>query len=122
MLVGRGTWNGVQILRPESVDLLTSRQRVGMFDQTFRHKIDWGLGFIVNSAKYGEQTVPYGFGRHASPRAFGHGGMQSSVGFGDPEFGLAGAVIFNGAPGEARHTKRIRLLMTALYEDLGLPE
>lgn len=109
-----------RILQPDTVALLTRRHRVGKFDVTFQHKIDWGLGFIVNSVQYGPQTVPYSFGLHASPETFGHGGFQSSCGFADPQHGLAIAVVLNGTPGEARHSKRIRLINSAIYEDLGL--
>lgn len=119
-LLNRGEWQGARILRPQTVEALTARHRVGVVDKTFRHVMDWGLGFIVNSNQYGIDTVPYGFGRHASPRAFGHGGQQSSVGFADPEHGLAVALAFNGLPGEPRHNRRIREVLTALYEDLSL--
>jgi CubicO group peptidase (beta-lactamase class C family) len=122
LLAGGAGPAGVRILLPSTVALLTARHRVGMFDETFRHTLDWGLGFIIDSNRYGWQTVPYGFGRHASPRAFGHGGAQSSVGFADPEFGLVVALVANGTPGEARHSKRIRQWNTAIYEDLGLAE
>ena len=101
---------------------MTARHRVGMYDQTFRHVVDFGLGFIVNSAMYGVDTVPYGYGPHASPRAFGHSGAQSSVGMADPEHGLVIAVAFNGMPGEARHHARIREVLAAIYEDLGLDD
>ena len=120
MLIQRGEWQGARILRPQTVEALTARHRVGVKDRTFQHVMDWGLGFIVNSNQYGAETVPYGFGRRASPRAFGHGGQQSSVGFADPEYGLAAALAFNGMPGEPRHNRRIRDVLTALYEDLGL--
>jgi CubicO group peptidase (beta-lactamase class C family) len=120
MLLGAGERAGTRILQPATVEMLTTRQRIGMFDETFRHTIDWGLGFIIDSNRYGWQTVPYGFGRHCSPRTFGHGGSQSSAGFADPEFGLAVAIVLNGTPGEARHSKRIRQVNTAIYEDLGL--
>lgn len=109
-----------RILPPETVGLLTRRHREGKFDVTFQHKIDWGLGFIVNSAQYGPQTVPYSFGLYASPNTFGHGGFQSSCGFADPQHGLAVAVVLNGTPGEARHSKRIRLINSAIYDDLEL--
>jgi CubicO group peptidase (beta-lactamase class C family) len=108
------------VLRPQTMDCLVARHRAGMLDHTFKHVIDWGLGFIVNSSHYGVETLPYSFGRHASPRAFGHGGSQSSAGFADPEHGLVVAVVFNGMPGEAAHNNRIRDVASAVYEDLGL--
>ena len=64
--------------------------------------MDWGLGTIIDSNRYGVDTVPYGYGKHSSPTTFGHGGSQSSVGFADPERKLVVAVVFNGMPGEAQ--------------------
>lgn len=119
-LLAGGEGSQGRILRPETVSLLTRRHRVGMFDETFQHKIDWGLGFIVNSSQYGVQTVPYSFGNHASASTFGHGGFQSSCGLADPEHQLVVTLVLNGTPGEARHSKRIRMLNSAIYQDLGL--
>jgi CubicO group peptidase (beta-lactamase class C family) len=115
MLLARGR----PLLTPQTVEALTARHRTGMYDITFKHIIDWGLGFIVNSAQYGE-SVPYGFGAHASPRAFGHGGNQSSMALVDPEYGLVVVVIFNGMPGEEAHQKRMRATLEAVYTDLGI--
>ena len=115
MLLARGG----QILSPQSVEALTSRHRVGMMDSTFKHVMDWGLGFIPNSAIYGAETVPYAYGHHASRRAFGHSGYRSSVAFADPERGLAVALAFNGTPSNDAHERRIRTVLDALYEDLG---
>ena len=99
---------------------MTSRQREGMFDNTFKRVIDWGLGLIIDSKRYGIENVPYGYGRYASDNTFGHGGSQSSVGFADPDRQLAVGCYFNGMPGEAAHQKRLRAVLDALYEDLGL--
>ncbi len=122
MLAAGGTWGGVRILSAESVRQMTARQREGMFDETFRHKMDWGLGLIIDSNRYGADTVPYGYGHHSSERAFGHGGAQSSVGFCDPAHELVAAIVFNGMPGEPKHNARMRKFLTAMYEDLGLVE
>jgi CubicO group peptidase (beta-lactamase class C family) len=111
---------GRRILSPQAVEALTARHRVGLLDHTFRHPLDWGLGFIVNSARHGPETVPYGYGHHASARAFGHSGYRSSTGFADPERGLAVALAFNGTPSDAAHERRIRAVLDAIYEDLGL--
>ena len=109
-----------KLLSQETIRLMTGRQREGLVDHTFQHKMDWGLGFMPDNNRYGADTVPYGYGKHCSPSAFGHGGAQSSVGMADPEYGLVIALAFNGMPGEPRHQKRIRHIMSALYEDLGL--
>jgi len=120
MLLDRGRWNGSAILSPQAVEALTTPHRVGMYDQTFKQKLDWGLGFIVNSSHYGAELPPYGYGRHASSRTFGHSGFQSSTGFADPKHRLVVALVVNGNPGEPRHTERFRDVTEAIYEDLGL--
>jgi CubicO group peptidase (beta-lactamase class C family) len=120
MLLARGALAGRRILSPQAVEAMTARHRAGMMDSTFKHVLDWGLGFIVNSAQYGAETVPYGYGHHASPRAFGHSGYRSSTGFADPERQLAVAVAFNGTPSSERHEGRVRSVLDAVYEDLGL--
>lgn len=120
MMLRRGRFGGRQVVSDEMVRLYTDRHRVGMDDATFRHRVDWGLGFIINSNEYGAESVPYGFGRHASRGTFGHGGRESSIAFGDPAHDLAVAVVFNGMPGEGRHQRRMREFLSALYEDLGL--
>jgi CubicO group peptidase (beta-lactamase class C family) len=89
-----------------------------MVDATFKHVLDWGLGLIVSSVQYGAETVPYGYGHHASSRTFGHSGYRSSVGFADPERGLAVAVAFNGTPGNEQHEMRVRSVLDSIYEDL----
>lgn len=116
----RGDRYGVRILYPQTIEALTARHRAGIVDETYNHIIDWGLGFILNSNFYGADTVPYGYGLHASTRTYGHGGRQSSTVFCDPEYGLVAGVIFNGTPNEARHSRRVREFCTALYEDLNL--
>jgi CubicO group peptidase (beta-lactamase class C family) len=119
MLLRRGEGpSGMRIILPQTVEALTARHRVGMLDHTFKHVIDWGLGFIINSAHYGDEMVPYGYGRYASRRTFGHGGRQSCSGFADPEIGLAAVVIFRDQPGEEAHNRRIREVIDAIYESL----
>jgi len=121
MLLRQGVGpDGTPVLQPETVRQMTSRQREGKFDVSFQHTVDFGLGLIINSNRYGAETVPYGFGLHAGESAFGHGGSQSSVGFADPEHQLVVAAVANGMPGDELHNRRFRHLCTALYEDLGL--
>ena len=122
MLLGGGVraTGGPRILQPETVAQMTSRHREGLFDATFQHRIDFGLGLILDSNRYGRETVPYGFGRHCSPRTFGHGGAQSSIGFCDPAYDLVVVLIANGCPGEVPHNRRFREILSALYDDLGL--
>jgi CubicO group peptidase (beta-lactamase class C family) len=120
MLLRGGMGAGGILLNRETCATLIRRRRIGQFDQTFSHIIDWSLGFIVNSNQYGAQTLPYSFGLHASDETYGHGGAQSSSAFCDPKNQLVVAWAFNGMPGELRHNKRGRALNSAIYEDLGL--
>lgn len=122
MMLASGCIDGRQILSADEVHHLTARHRIGLFDETFQHRIDWGLGFIVNSNRYGPTTVPYGFGRFASEQTFGHAGSESSMGFADPERKLAVAWVANGRPGEPRHQRRNRAINEAIYQDLNLTE
>jgi CubicO group peptidase (beta-lactamase class C family) len=108
------------VLSSQLAEQLTIRQRIGMYDETFKHSIDWGLGFIINSARYGADTVPYGYGRHASEETFGHSGNQSSCAFADPAHNLVVVWVCNGMPGESKHDQRLRAINSAIYEDLKL--
>ncbi len=109
-----------RLLQPATLALLTARHRQGKFDATFRHLMDWGFGFIVNSNRYGVETVPYGFGRYAAESAFGHGGAQSCLAFADPDRQLVVAWLCDGLPGEPRHHRRNLALNSAIYKDLGM--
>lgn len=100
--------------------LMTEPTRVGQFDETLQHTIDFGLGVILNSNRYGQETVPYGFGKYSSDAAFGHGGAQCAMGFCDPTFGLVVAWAADGLCGEGWHQRRNKAINEAIYEDLGL--
>ena len=122
LMLNKGRLDERQVLSVEEVRNFTTRHRTDLFDETFQHKIDWGLGFALNSNRYGAETVPYGFGRFASEGTFGHGGSQSSIGFADPERQLVVAWIANGRPGEPRHQRRNRAINEAIYQDLGFDQ
>jgi CubicO group peptidase (beta-lactamase class C family) len=111
MLLGRGERAGVRLLSPITVAAVSARHRTGMVDDTYGVVMDWGLGLVVDW---------YATGRHASRRAFGHGGHQSSVGFCDPAHDLVVAVVCNGMPGRERHQARLDAISSAVYVDLGL--
>lgn len=112
LLNGGGT-----LITPQTVEALVARHRTGMFDETFKHLMDWGLGFIPNNEQLGPGVVRYGYGSDAGYRAFGHGGNQSSVAFADPKHRLAVAMVFNGTPGDAAHDHRLRETLSAIYEE-----
>lgn len=119
MLQRGGLGESGRVLQPETVAAMVQRHRVDQFDQTFGHKVDFGLGFLIDSNRYGASTVPYGYGRFCSESTFGHGGAQSSQGYCDPVRELCVAYVFNGRAGEPQHNRRCRQLNEAIYEDLG---
>lgn len=115
---------GPPLVGRQTLEAMTARHRVGLEDRTFGHVMDWCLGFIPNSAYHepeaGVESIPYGYGRYASTRAYGHSGARSSVAFTDPEHSLVVALLLNGLPDTAAHLDRINALTGAIYEDLGL--
>lgn len=124
-LLGGGAWPAsqgrdeapdeaaVRILEVQTVEAITARHRAGVVDKTFRITCDWGLGLAIDNVA---------MGRHCSPRAFGHGGAQSSMAFGDPEVGLAVAIQTNGMPSPDEHYRRFSAISSAVYEDAGLAD
>lgn len=113
---------GRPVLSPVTVEAMTARHRVGLRDETFGVPMDFGLGFIVNSWHYQRRPSPYGFGDHASPRAFGHGGSESSIAFADPDHGLVVVLVCNGLPGEKANHERTQAVVNAVYADMGLAD
>jgi len=120
LLDGGGAPGGRRLLAPQTVEAIVARHRVGMLDQTFKTKLDWGLGVIVESSHYGDPDLPYGYGPHAGPRTFGHSGARSSTAFADPDARLVVALALNGMPDERSHRDRFRRATASIYEDLGL--
>ncbi|MEA2734437.1 MAG: hypothetical protein QOE14_888 [Humisphaera sp.] len=120
MMLNRGERTGVRIISPQSAEALVARHRVGLLDKTFNAKIDWGLGFIIDSKHYEQPHLPYGYGPHASRRTYGHSGYECSCAFADPEHQLVVAWVCNGMPGDAKHQQRQSEINTAIYEDVGV--
>ena len=118
LLIDRGNLDGEPFLSQDIARTFTTRQRVGKKDKTFGAEIDWTYGFLAGDA--GGKCIPYGYGKHASPDAFGHSGNQSSCAFADPDHKLVAVWITNGLPGELVHQRRQQAANAAIYEDLGL--
>jgi CubicO group peptidase (beta-lactamase class C family) len=112
-LLNHGELDGVRVLSEQTVEAISARHRVGLFDHTFGIVLDWGLGFGIDSSSHG---------RHSSRRVFGHGGAQSSMAYTDPELGLVAAIQTNGMPGTQKHYTRMAAISEAIYEDVGLAD
>lgn len=119
-LLGGGILDRARILSPQTIEAITAGHRIGQFDKTFQAVLDWGLGFVKNSASRGAESGPYGFGRHASYQVFGHSGYRSSIAFADPAHKLVVALVVNGTPTEPEHRRYVQGVVDAIYKDLGL--
>lgn len=119
LLNGGQTACGEQILKPDTITQMTTRHREGVFDETFQHTIDFGLGVIINSLRYGAETVPYGYGSQSSDETFGHGGARSCIAFADPQRQLVVCLLANGYLSEPQHQRRMKQLLAALEADLS---
>jgi CubicO group peptidase (beta-lactamase class C family) len=120
VLLQGGTCEGRKIFSESTVDLFRRPHRLEMYDRTFSHVLDWGLGIQVNSWHHGGESVPYSFGCHASEDSFGHCGHLCSSGWCDPLHELVITVVFNGQPTVSRHHARMNAVHAALYQDLEL--
>ena len=78
-------------------------------DRVTRRASRFGLGFQL-----AQPSRPIG----ASPRAFGHFGYGGSLGFADPDAGLAFGYVMN-RPGERWNNPRTERLIEALYRCLA---
>jgi CubicO group peptidase (beta-lactamase class C family) len=120
LLAGINSHEQSQVLSSDAIRQMLVPQRIGKFDQTLQHTINFGLGVILDSNRYGADTVPYGFGRFCSPQTFGHGGAQCAMGFCDPTHQLVVAWAANGFCGEGQHQRRNRAINEAIYADLAI--
>lgn len=98
---------GPTILEPRTVEVMRATHRYGMKDGVFGRRTPWGLGVQVEMS--GGTTR----------RAFGHGGMASSRGLGDPECGLVLVVVANGLPNFIAVEQRVFEITDAVYSALG---
>ena len=95
-------WAG-DALRREAVSIQADGD-----DRVTRRASRFGLGFQL-----AQPSRPIG----ASPRAFGHFGYGGSLGFADPDAGLAFGYLMN-RPGERWNNPRTERLLDALYQCL----
>ena len=111
-----GELEGTRILSRETVEeALTQQVRVER-DGTLGVPRRYALGF----ERGGEVEDKYGT---LSPeRVFGHGGLGSIVGWGDPESGLGVAYVTNGIRDEYEHATRASTIADGVRRALSLYE
>ena len=97
---------------PQTVEAITARHRVGLYDETFQVPVRLGTGV--------RRSTP---SRWVGTRRRAHSATaarSSAISFADPEHGLVAVVQTNGMCGNDDHYLRLDAVTTALYEDLGL--
>ncbi|MEX1253179.1 MAG: serine hydrolase domain-containing protein [Dehalococcoidia bacterium] len=84
-----------RILKPETIEFATTVRTTDRHrDAVFEHPVNRARGVVV--AGDDGNAFMRGFGRTASPRAFGHGGAGGQIAWGDPETGISLAYCTNG--------------------------
>lgn len=110
-LLNRGEWQGRQLLDKRTVELFTACHRWGLPDATLLGApLAWGLGFGL----HGNADNHRGYSR----RLFGHSGMVSTVGLGDPATGLACVAVTTGLLDPMTNARRLRELTGIALEAL----
>jgi CubicO group peptidase (beta-lactamase class C family) len=107
VLAGGGAVDGVRLLRAGTIELATAEESSGP-DFVLGRPSRFGLGFQLT-----QPERPLG----PNARSFGHFGVGGSVGFADPDAGLAFAYAMNRF-GPRWQNPRNRALIDAAYESL----
>lgn len=95
-----GELGGTRVLDQETVERATTPHAEVEHDGTLGSPRRYGLGFIVGGSPHDK------YGAVSPPTTFGHGGLGSSVGWGDSADGLALAYVTNGIREEYEHRAR----------------
>ena len=108
MMERGGTLDGVTVLRPETVKEVTRLEVEG---------IDASLGqFARRSLGLALQDERMGSPGDKPNNAFGHGGAGTSVGWADPDSGLAVGYITNGFRGNDANIPRLTAISQAIRD------
>jgi CubicO group peptidase (beta-lactamase class C family) len=108
MMERGGTLDGVRILAPETVDEVSRLQVEGM-DLTNDRYSRRSLGLSLGDPRMGSSATE-------DLRTFGHGGAGTSVGWADPDSGLAMAYITNGFRDDRSNYPRLAAVSQAVRD------
>ena len=108
MLECGGGLDGVQILQQETVAQFTKLQVEGM-DHSLGRYTHRSLGLALGDSRMGNSATVNG-------NSFGHGGQGTSVGWADPDSGLAMAYITNGFRADESNAPRLAALSQAVRD------
>ena len=108
MLERGGALDGAQVLKPETVAEVTKFQLEGD-DRSLGRYVYRCLGMFLGSETMGKS-------RTDDLRSFGHGGAGTSLGWADPDSGLAMAYITNGFRGADSNNARLAAISQAVRD------
>lgn len=110
-LVSPGESGAFAALKPETIAYATKT-----LTQEWQHDGDRPVNRAVCVVVAGDHPLERGFGEHASPRAFGHGGRGGQLAWGDPDTGLSVGFCTNGFVSGERQRERGRMISTLAAE------
>lgn len=108
MMAGGGHLDGVSIMKPETVKEVTTLQSEGI-DLTLERQVRRSLGLALGDDRMGSPE-------QVTTGSFGHGGAGTSVGWADPEVGLAVGFITNGFRAEHTNTPRLAAISQSVRD------
>ena len=110
-LANGGSLDGTELLSPETVDDATAIHAETEADGTLGRPGRYGLGFWVGGLANDM------FGTVSSERLFGHAGIGSVFGWGDPEHDVGFAYVTNGIREESyEHAARVNAVTDAVQQ------
>ena len=106
----------VRLLSRERIDAMRTVSAEAGCDETLRIPTRFGEGFML---AMDNPELPPGSALRIGPGAFGHVGIGGSVGFADPDAGLAFGYVMNRLGGGVLLNERGQSLVDATYRSLG---
>lgn len=114
---GGETAGGGQVMKAETIEFATKvRTNEHHVDPVFGHPVNRALAVVV-AGDDGKADMR-GFGRTASPRAFGHGGAGGQIAWGDPATGISIGYCTNGFV-DLESIRRRNVALSSLAGDLA---
>lgn len=126
MIVAGGTWNGKTLLRPEALkEMLTVQYADHIATDVAAGKSPthepWGIGWLVRGTAPKCDAGPwFGFGDATSPTLFGHAGVDTIYGVGDPARELAFVFAMTHKLPSAEESTRLRREVSNRLQDAVL--
>ena len=109
-LANGGELDGTRILSEDAVERATTVQAEVERDGTLGAPRRYALGFVLGGTPWDKFGTP-GSGHG---RVFGHGGLGSIVGWGDPGADVGFAYVTNGIRDEYEHRARVNVMADAV--------